>query len=58
MDSTAGEAERNGGGERDVRSLTRRRMDALGLVSTVATFGESHEVSAQADGIVLEDGRG
>ncbi len=46
---------------RDVRGLTRRRMVALGVMSTVTAIGERiglpHAASAQADGIVLEDGR-
>jgi hypothetical protein len=46
---------------RNVRRLTRRRLVALGVAGTVAVIGERirtpFAAAAQADGIVLEDGR-
>ena len=56
----AQERPRDGGDVKLRSGMTRRRLVALGLLSTVAAVGERigmpRAASAQADGVVLEDG--
>ena len=56
----AQECSRDGGDVKLRNDMTRRRLVALGLLSTVAAVGERiglpHAASAQANSVVLEDG--